>query len=1147
MTTLADKAILSGADNRPPMLEKDMYDSWKGRMELYMMNIQHGRMIIESVENEAIQAHCDVKATNIILQGLPPEGESLCEFYLRFLLLLNDMNIYNMKLEQFQVNTKFLNTFPPEWSKFVTDVKLVRGLHMTNVDQLHANLGKHEFHANKSSQYGSPFQSSQYGSQGDDPIDAINHMMSFLTAVVTSRYPPTNNQLINSSNPLQQATINNGRVTVEPIQGRQNSLAAGTSRQYTSGPSGNNLGKQRTVVCYNCKGEGHVLKQILHEEVLEFLAYQGIAEAQTTQYVITNNAAYQVDELDAYDSYCDEINSAKITLITNLSHYCSDNLAEVHYTDNVTNNVLNQAMQGMSIFEQSNSMTQSETEITNDSNIILYSQYENKSVNETLTAELERYKDQVRILKEGNNVDKVSDSCAQSMEIDILKQTLSEHLKEKESLKQSVTLLKNNFQKEESRNIDRIIALEKHVKELNNIVFKRNQFGQTVHMLTKLQFFYDHTTRQALGFQNSCYLKKAQQLEPKLYDGSVIQKNNAINSMNSKEPSLSTRPTQVEVPKELSKVSMVNSSLQKLKYHLVIFDVVVKERTTATAVTEGTWGFEHTKDCFRDEIIQFVKALKDLFNSFNQFLIDELFEVQNVFNQMEQAVERHRVVQIVLWYLDFECSKHMTRYRSQSKYAIESLKKYGFESCDPVDTPTVDKSKLDEDKEGKAVDPSRYHVALDDALVPHASRLRIEIRNFHLRSYITSKESTLQLVYDVLRLTPFYKVFVVTADVPEIYMEMLHICPRLPGQTFDELPFEEEILAFLRFLRHSGEIRKLTDVNINNSQLSSTRATPPKSKASVKKTKSTSDTIITLSTVAGTRLSTLVKGKQPTKSSKAKDKGTGIIPSVPDVPTDESDKEISWKSSDDDDDDDDQDTDNDGDDFVHPKLSIHEEEAKDKESFDPIIQTLENSDDKGNDDAILGMNVGGKERQEAEDDDKELYRDVNINLEGQDVQMIDVHTTQEFEDTHVTLTSVNPDGEAQAKNEEFLNNLDENIQKIIKEQVKKQVKVQVSKILPKIKKTVNEQLEAKVLTRSSKSKTSYAVAADLSEMELRKILIEKMESNKFIYRSNKQRNLYKALVDTYECDKIILDTYEDTVTLKRHRDDADKDEESSAG
>ncbi|GKG47977.1 hypothetical protein Tco_0509862 [Tanacetum coccineum] len=59
-------------------------------------------------------------------------------------LILNDMNIYNMKLEQFQVNTKFLNTLPPEWSKFVTDVKLVQDLHTTNIDQLHAYLGQQQ-------------------------------------------------------------------------------------------------------------------------------------------------------------------------------------------------------------------------------------------------------------------------------------------------------------------------------------------------------------------------------------------------------------------------------------------------------------------------------------------------------------------------------------------------------------------------------------------------------------------------------------------------------------------------------------------------------------------------------------------------------------------------------------------------------------------------------------------------------------------------------------------------------------------------------------------------------------------------------------------------------------------------------------------
>nr|GEZ33540.1 hypothetical protein [Tanacetum cinerariifolium] len=111
-------------------------------------------------------------------------------------------------------------------------------------------------------------------------------------------------------------------------------------------------------------------------------------------------------------------------------------------------------------------------------------------------------------------------------------------------------------------------------------------------------------------------------------------------------------------------------------------------------------------------------------------------------------------------------------------------------------------------------------VALDEALVPHASRLRIGKSNFRLRSDITSKESTLQLEFwatatvhhHFIRFKMDNKKRIVNL---EYFREMMHICPRLHSQTFDDLPFKEEILSFLRFLGHSGVIRKLTDVNIN--------------------------------------------------------------------------------------------------------------------------------------------------------------------------------------------------------------------------------------------------------------------------------------------------------------------------------------------
>nr|GFA94133.1 hypothetical protein [Tanacetum cinerariifolium] len=119
--------------------------------------------------------------------------------------------------------------------------------------------------------------------------------------------------------------------------------------------------------------------------------------------------------------------------------------------------------------------------------------------------------------------------------------------------------------------------------------------------------------------------------------------------------------------------------------------------------------------------------------------------------------------------------------------------------------------------------------------------------------------------------------------------------------------------------------------------------------------------------------------------------------------------------------------------------------------------------------------------------------------------------------------------------------------KISKEQVKTQVKAHVSRILPRIEESVNTQLKAEVLTRSShSSRTSYAVAADLSEMELKKILIEKMEGNKSIQRSDEQQNLYKALVEAYDADKTILDTYGESTILKRRREDDDQ-EGPSAG
>ncbi|GKB34036.1 hypothetical protein Tco_0878978 [Tanacetum coccineum] len=598
MTNLADKVILSGADNRPPMLEKDMYDSWKSIMELYMMNRQHGRMILESVENGpliwpsieengvtrpkkyyelsatgAIQADCDIKAANIIPHKMTQSPYQTHQNSYQNTQFQQQVSPYqspqygspyqSQQYSTHQSSTPLSISYPSnDYQSSVHHNVYSPSSSIPQLEYAPTVNQQPEFSQPDSDLIVPVFQ------KGDDPIDAINHMMSFLTAVVTSRYPTTNNQLRNSSNPRQQATINNGRCT-KPKRKQDDSWF------------------KDKVLLVQAQASG----QILHEEELAFLADPGIPEGQATQTIITHNA----DDLDAYDSDYDELNIAKVTLMANLSHYGSDALVEA--TVQNSNSSIQQDALILSVIEQL------KTKVVNCTKINL----DNKSVNDTLTTELERYKEHVKVLKEGQNVDlksndTVSDSSAQSVEIDRHKQTLSEHLKEKESLMQTVTLLKNDFKKEESRNIDREIALEKKIKQLDNIVFKRDQSAQTVHMLTKPQFLYDHTTKQDLGFQNPFYLKKAQQLEPKLYDGNVIKNTSAIvipdseetlllkrvNSVNSPEPTLSSRPTKVEVLKELPKVSMVNTSLKKLKYHLAGFDMVFKERTTPTAITEGS-------------------------------------------------------------------------------------------------------------------------------------------------------------------------------------------------------------------------------------------------------------------------------------------------------------------------------------------------------------------------------------------------------------------------------------------------------------------------------------------------------------------------------------------------------------------------------
>ncbi|GJR84190.1 hypothetical protein Tco_0154975 [Tanacetum coccineum] len=184
-------------------------------------------------------------------------------------------------------------------------------------------------------------------SPGDDPIDCLNKAMDFLTAVAFSRFPSTNNQLRTSSNPRNQDTIQDNRVTVQQVQGRQGQSysGAGYKSNATSSGGSNASGQAKDKAML---AEAQEAGQISDEEQLAFLAYLGILDGQAIQTIIPNNVAFQTGELDTFDSDCNDISNTKAILMANISNYGSDVISEVPYSDTYLNDgIENQSVHAM--------------------------------------------------------------------------------------------------------------------------------------------------------------------------------------------------------------------------------------------------------------------------------------------------------------------------------------------------------------------------------------------------------------------------------------------------------------------------------------------------------------------------------------------------------------------------------------------------------------------------------------------------------------------------------------------------------------------------------------------------------------------------------------------------------------------------------
>ncbi|GJZ86406.1 hypothetical protein Tco_0658016 [Tanacetum coccineum] len=300
------------------------------------------------------------------------------------------------------------------------------------------------------------------------------------------------------------------------------------------------------------------------------------------------------------------------------------------------------------------------------------------------------------------------------------------------------------------------------------------------------------------------------------------------------------------------------------------------------------------------------------------------------------------------------------------------------------------------------------------------------------------------------------------------------IIPSISFQIFEEPPLEEEILSFIRDLGHTGEIKFLSDVNVQSCINYGDRYA-----AIINNDEEDDDEV----------------GLNDDEDDSDDDEDNDDDDNDADNQDDDDQEDDGQDDEDQDDVNEQNDSDNVRDKFVHPKLSTQDQKVRHNEE-----ESYEESDEES-DEEIKGANVEEEELDEEETNDEEKRINYIGTLKTLENDFSEFNQTNQFAAAVASIPDI--------VDTYLANKMNEGVK--IADQVKEQVKAQVSKILPKIEKTINEQLKADVLTRSSnKSKTSYVVAANLSELELKKILIDKMESNK-------------------------------------RRDDEDKDEEPSAG
>ncbi|GJU15869.1 hypothetical protein Tco_1143835 [Tanacetum coccineum] len=380
MANLLEDIQRAGSDTRPPMLDRTDFASWQQQIRLYCRGEENGVNILKSIDEGPFQMitfqETLAEGTEGALHlGLPKdiytlinhytdandicdnvkmllEGETIHDYYVRFAKLINDMRNIKMTMSRMQLNSKFVNNMVPEWGRFVTAVKLNRGLRDSNYDQLYAYLKQHEAHANENK-----MMLDRFTQHTVDPLALMSNVRQ------------------------NRGHSNNARgASAAGYEGAQNRVRNA------------NPGQARQVKCYNCNAQEN--RVALDEEQLLFIAGgqdnaidEDVDEQPVQDLALNVDNVFQADDCDAFDSDVDEAPTAQTMFMANLSSadpvydeagpsYDSDILYEAHDHDHYQD-VVCEHHEEYEMYDdvQPNNVVDSHANYMSDSNMIPYYQY----------------------------------------------------------------------------------------------------------------------------------------------------------------------------------------------------------------------------------------------------------------------------------------------------------------------------------------------------------------------------------------------------------------------------------------------------------------------------------------------------------------------------------------------------------------------------------------------------------------------------------------------------------------------------------------------------------------------------------------------------------------------------------------------------